>query len=262
MKRKLIQLTSALTANLILLLLFSVAMAGTIGNPTATVNQGSFQLGAEFDLVERDVEPEDNEDVEIESNRYVVKGIYGISDRFNIYAKLGVANAEFKIEDDDFDFKSDNEFTFGAGLKSIIYEQDELKIGLVVQISHFTTEDTVSEEEGTYYGHHYTYSEDIELTWWEYDVALGVSYEGLGSFVPYGGILFSKIDGESEYTGKAEAPSIGYSEEDSDKDDFEESDSFGVFVGADYNVIPHFNVGVEARLINETSFSVMLNYAF
>jgi len=252
MKRRLLQLISILTGNMILLLFFSVAMAGTIGNPTATVEQGSFRVGAEIDLMERDIESDDGgEAVEAESNRYIVRGTYGISDQINVYAKLGMADCTV----DEFD--GDNQFTYGGGLKATIYDAGEVKIGLVAQLSHVSSEDSY-EEEG-YYG--YSYSEDVELTWWEYEIAVGASYGGLGNFVPYGGIFYSRIDGEAEVAYEWVNYYYGtYS--GSETSDFEESDSIGIFVGADYAVSEQFNLGAEARLINESSLSFWASYAF
>lgn len=278
MKRRLLQLTLILTGTTILLLFFSVAMAGTIGNPTATVEQGSFRVGAEIDLTERDIEDDDGgESVEAESNRYIVRGTYGISDQINVYAKLGMADCTL----DDLDFEGDNEVTYGGGLKATIYDEDELKIGVVVQLAYFSSEDSYEEdtyEEDSYDYYYYhdsyscSYSEDIELTWWEYEIAVGASYEGLENFVPYGGIFYSKIDGEakskykSKYNYEWEDYYGTYSDSGSDSgsetSDFEESDSIGIFVGADYAVSEQFNLGAEARLINETSFSFLASYAF
>lgn len=258
MKRRLLQLTLILTGTTILLLFFSVAMAGTIGNPTATVEQGSFRVGAEIDLTERDTEDDDGgESVEAESNRYIVRGTYGISDQINVYAKLGMADCTVD------EFEGDNEFTYGGGLKATIYDEGEVKIGVVAQISHFSSEDSYEEEEADYY-YTYSYSEDIELTWWEYEIAVGASYEGLENFVPYGGIFYSKIDGEakSKYNYEREDYYGTHSDSGSETSDFEESDSIGIFVGADYAVSEQFNLGAEARLIAESSFSFWASYAF
>ena len=262
MKRRLLQLTSILTGNMILLLFFSVAMAGTIGNPTATVEQGSFRVGAEIDLTERDIEVDDGgESLEAESNRYIVRGTYGISDQINVYAKLGMADCTV----DEFEFDGDNEFTYGGGLKATIYDAGEVKIGLVAQLSHFSSEDTIWEKEGGYGGVSWEERGERELTSWEDEIAVGASYGGLGNFVPYGGIFYSRIDGEADYEQSGERYHYGsevHSYSYPETSDFEESDSIGIFVGADYAVSEQFNLGAEARLINESSFSFWASYAF
>ena len=249
MKKRLLQLTVVLSANIFLLCLFSVATAGTIGNPTARVEQGVFQVGGEIDFGERDIDVDNSKDLEVESNRYIVTGAYGVSDQINVYAKLGMADAS--IDEHGIDFDGDMQITYGGGLRATVHEIDDVKIGVAAQISYFSSEDT---EELQYY--YYTYSTDIEVTWWEYEIAAGASYEGIESFVPYGGILFSKTDGEV----KATQTSAVYSK--SEKVDFDEADLVGIFLGADYNVTPEFKVGLEARLMNQTSFSLMANYVF
>ena len=234
MKKRTLLFASCLASSLMVLFLVSVAMAGTIGNPTLTAAKGSFQLSAGVDLAERDMDVED-EEYEWEGTSFFIRGTYGISDTVNIHAKLGVCETD--------DSNGDNEIFYGIGLKGNVYEKDNVKIGFVAQVSRFTAED---DEDWP------PFSAEIELDWWEYDIGLGASFYGAGNFVPYAGFLFSKVDGEWDF-------SVATLDVD---DDFDEEDSFGAFLGADYFFSPEFSISGEARLVNENSFSLTLNYSF
>ena len=267
---------SFFSINLLIISLCSAALAGVIGNPIPTIKPNGFQMGIEGDMVKRDVKIEDEEETEeVKSNRYMLKGTFGITDKINIYAKLGMADGkidlpnEMDLDDDSFavdDFKGDLEFCYGAGLKALIYNQDNLKLGFSFQLHNFKTEDNIFE------GVEAIYVEDLdewlylnkirlEIDWWEYDLAFGSSYDIQGNFTVYGGIMYSKLDGEM--TVKIEASDFyGYTFSGSDKVDAEEDDSFGVFLGGTFNINPQFSVGLEGRFIHETSFALTAGYAF
>lgn len=63
---------------------------------------------------------------------------------------------------------------------------------------------------------------DSEISWIEYDLDLGASYQIQKSLLLYGGILYSKIDGDNKivYKGKVSGAPRSLSE----KSDIEESD--------------------------------------
>jgi hypothetical protein len=66
MKKELCKASFILALIVIFVSVSPVAMAGTVGSPTATVEQGSFQVGAEIDLWERDMEVETGDEGEVE----------------------------------------------------------------------------------------------------------------------------------------------------------------------------------------------------
>ncbi|MGA1870864.1 MAG: hypothetical protein ACMUJM_20195 [bacterium] len=237
MKRKLCQLTLFLAANLVILLLFSTAMAGVISNPTGKVNKGVFQVGAEVDIMTRDWKDEDDNTSEIKSNRYLVKGAYGINDQWDVFLKLGMGN--MTCDENGADFDGDSQLSFGIGGNGTVYTRNQLKVGAGLQI--FSTKSEEEENGAT-----------TELSGMEIEASCAASYEGLGKFLPYGGFFLSKIEGKSEY-------SSGGTSTDTD---LEEDGIIGLFIGGDYSFMPQMNIGAEVRLINETSFALRFNYGF
>jgi len=157
-----------------------VAMAGTVGNPTATVAQGSFLVGAEIDFWERDME---NGGVnEVEGTKILVKGTYGISDKIDIFGKIGMA----KVED------SDMELAFGFGGKVNVYERGKIKAGVVAQFLFWSGEDS---------------GVDIDIT--EFDLAFGGRYEATKDFDCYGGLMFAVAQGDASGADFDEDDTIG-----------------------------------------------------
>ena len=144
-----------------------VAIAGTVGNPTATVAKGSFLVGAEIDFWERDMENGGTFDVE--GTKILVKGTGGISDNIDVFAKIGMA----EVEDSGFDL------AIGVGGKVNVYERGKIKAGVVAQILYWSGEDS---------------GQDIDIT--EFDLAFGVSYDVTKEFDCYGGLMLAMVEGD------------------------------------------------------------------
>jgi hypothetical protein len=157
-----------------------VAIAGTVGNPTATVAKGSFLVGAEIDFWDRDMENGGTFDVE--GTKILVKGTGGISDNIDVFAKIGMA----EVEDSGFDL------AIGVGGKVNVYERGKIKAGVVAQILYWSGEDS---------------GVDIDIT--EFDLAFGGSYDVTKEFDCYGGLMWSIIDGDADGNDFNEDDSIG-----------------------------------------------------
>ena len=146
-----------------------VAIAGTVGNPTATVAKGSFLVGAEIDFWDRDMENGGTFDVE--GTKILVKGTGGISDNIDVFAKIGMA----EVEDSGFDL------AIGVGGKVNVYERGKIKAGVVAQILYWSGEDS---------------GVDIDIT--EFDLAFGGSYDVTKEFDCYGGLMLAIVQGDAD----------------------------------------------------------------
>lgn len=209
----------------------SAAMSDTIGNPTATVEDRMSAFDFSVDFTNRDMEVEGGGDDDVDSNRILLKGTYGI-EPINIYAKLGVANLEVDEADGDYGL------AFGFGIKATVLETPNTKVGIGLQYLSFESEDTV---------HGFDYEADVSS---EIDIFAGISYLGLqNKITPYGGLVISMIDGDVEVEGLGSF-------------DIEEDDTLGIFAGVDFDASDKFKAGVELRLINETSISLKVSYLF
>jgi hypothetical protein len=209
-----------------------VAMAEPFGSPTATVVQGSFQVGAETDLWEKDMEVETGDEDEVESEKIRVKGTYGISDKIDVFAKVGMADA--KIDDNDFEF--DMDIAYEVEGKVNVYEKGQIKADVVEQNPLWSGND-----DDTAVG------PNIEIDATEFDLAFGGNYEVSEAFNCYGGLMYAMVIGEMSNGG-----SVGVYE----------SDPIGIFLGGEYTITPHVKAGLELRQMSETSFTFMTSFAF
>ncbi len=157
-----------------------VAIAGTVGNPTATVAKGSFLVGAEIDIWKRDMENGGTDDVD--GTKILVKGTGGISDNIDVFAKIGIA----EVED------SDMGLAIGVGGKVNVYERGKVKAGVVAQILYWSGEDS---------------GVDIDIT--DFDLAFGVSYDVTKEFDCYGGLMLAMVQGDANGNDFNEDDPIG-----------------------------------------------------
>ncbi len=231
MKKELCKASFILALIVIFVSVSPVAMAGTVGSPTATVEQGSFQVGAEIDLWERDMEVETGDEGEVEGKKILVKGTYGISDKIDVFAKIGMADAKI----DDIDFESDMDIAYGIGDKVNVYEKGQIKADVDAQIPLCSGDDDTA------------VGPNVEIDATEFDPAIGGSYEVSEAFNCYGGLMYDMVIEEMSNGGSV---------------DVDESDPIGIFLGGKYTITPQVKAGLELRLTSETSFTLMGSFAF
>ena len=232
MKKELYRASFILALIVIFVSVSPVAMAGTVGSPTATVEQGSFQVGAEIDLWERDMEVETGDEGEVEGKKILVKGTYGISDKIDVFAKVGIADA--KIDNNDFEFDMDIAYEIEG--KVNVYEKGQIKADVVAQNPLWSGND-----DDTAVG------PNIEIDATEFDPAIGGNYEVSEAFNCYGGLMYDMVIEEMSNGGSV---------------DVDESDPIGIFLGGEYTITPQVKAGLELRLMSETSFTLMSSFAF
>jgi len=153
------------------------------------------------------------------------------------------------------DFVGDMGFAIGGGLKTTVYRQGPLNVGLLWQITHFTSEDDYTYEVVTTRTR-FIQSADIEVT--ENDIALGASYDidagGLGKITPYTGIVGSLMTGniESSLDYSHVTGSVWYDAPALRTDvDISEDEGTGVFVGVNWAITDFARVGVEGNFYGD-----------
>jgi hypothetical protein len=232
MKKELYRASFILALIAIFVSVSPVAMAENVGSPTATVVQGSFQEGAETDLWEKDMEVETGDEDEVESEKILVKGTYGISDKIDVFAKVGMADA--KIDDNDFEF--DMDIAYEVEGKVNVYEKGQIKADVVEQNPLWSGND-----DDTAVG------PNIEIDATEFDLAFGGNYEVSEAFNCYGGLMYAMVIGEMYNGGSVYV---------------DESYPICIFLGGEYTITPHVKAGLELRQMSETSFTFMTSFAF
>lgn len=222
MKRYLFLLITLLT------LMKATAQAAPIGIPGATAGANKSMVGTEVNfLFDRDT----TDFGSVKSLQAFAKGQIGLTDRVDLLMRLGFG---------DFDVNSPGIHTdigpaFGLGFKTTwaAIPDANLKIGSVAQTTQLRAKD-----------------DDHRFSLTEYDLALGAYIDtpagrsaraGDVIFLPYGGIAFSGMDVSG---GPAE------------------KNAFGVFGGLALKMGGNVHVGIELRLVDQTSLGVQAGIAF
>ena len=205
------------------------ASAARLGDPTSVAAPTRFTLGVEYEFLERDVEFDSPlagvTEAELESQRVLVRGAYGIAPNLEVFARLGGAEAETNTPSVNGDFG----LAFGGGVKGVIFRGPNWAVGAVGQLLYFESEN----------------GGDIKVL--EFDLASGVSF-ALGPVTPYAGLVLQVTQGE--LTSPAGSS------------DFDQDNLIGVFFGMNYVPQPNISLGFEAHLIHETAVSLALEARF
>ncbi len=210
----------------------NLAFAGSIGNPGASLKKGNWSVGPELSGVYRDIRANDNVHYDTESWRAFVKGSYGITNWLEGFGRLG--GSTLKVRGTSFD--SDPGISGGAGLKLTFLDIPEHPIKYTAggQFTYFETED-----------------QNATGKWLEYDLWLGIAYRNGKKIVPYGGVVYSRVDGKlKDFHAK---PAL---------EDFKSPTGVGIFFGVDWKIYEKINLGIEARLFGENSGTFSLIYRF
>jgi hypothetical protein len=221
-------------------LLGSVALAlDPMGPPMAGSKKGQWSVGAEYSYSNMELRaingkigttplvPVDIEDVEI-NKIYGTIG-YGISDRWEAFLRLGLAEGEgegnygsVKGEGD-----CDSALAIGCGTRATFYQASpNLTWGGLAQVSWTRPNGDLNIAGGSY-------SIDVELI--EAQFALGPTYQVTDGVWIYGGPFIHFVDGELSCT----SASLPFSY------DFEEQVNFGGYIGGQVNFTENFSLNVE-----------------
>jgi len=208
------------------------SFAGSIGDPGAGLKQREASLGLEFTGLTREIRDGEGVRYDSESWRLLLKGSYGITDWLEGYLRAGGATLEIR----GTPFDSNPGWAGGGGLKLTFLDPPghPLKYSLGGQFL-------------------YLEAEDREATgkWFEYDLWLGVAYKDGKRLTPYGGIVYSGVDGNmKDFPSK---PAL---------DEFKSPTAMGVFFGVDWRLSEGLSVGIDARLFGEYSGTFSARYRF
>lgn len=198
-----------------------------IGPPTAelekTKKRHEDRHGYIFSFTEMDIGLKDVgtlEDFEL-TRHYYTWGI-ALDENFNFNILLGAASGQVDSEISEIsDFDGNNGFSFGFNLKNTFHRSEKFDLGATVQMTWFSTEDTMDVDIPDFW----TGRADVEAdTVYNLQVAVGPTVD-MGGWDLYGGAFYTLLDGDLDITVEGEgSASIGLDEED----------EFGGFVGAQF----------------------------
>lgn len=191
-----------------------------MGSPVAQYKEGKVNAGFTWCMSEFDYEVEGyGKADDLETTKYYGNIGYGINDQWDIWALLGLGNAEY--EETGLSFDGDNGFSWGLGTRFSFYEQDNMRWGSLFQITWSDSEDTIS-------------GVDIEYDVYELQVAIGPEID-MGGWRLYGGPFFYKLEGDFTVASLISV-------------DIEEDSSFGGYIGGGFDIAENTALNVEYSL--------------
>jgi hypothetical protein len=181
-----------------------------MGPPTAGLKGGQFKFAIEYSDGEAELELNKGEWEEyfdgllwdwgeaeslnikkLETNKAYANFGYGFTDRIEGFLRIGGADAEFgdSIWEDDERFDRQGEFAFGAGIKATLYENHNLKVGALFQVSR-------ADFDGKLMADHWALPDRVEMDLTEVQIAVGPTIKLADGLSIYGGPFFHIVDGD------------------------------------------------------------------
>ena len=221
--------------------------AGFIGTPTAELQQGQWNVGFNYTYISTDLAktkmtglydgvPESFK-LEINDNnvqRYYAAVGYGITDAWEAYFQLGIADVKFQVKSDDCaGYNFDNDFAWGWGTRYTFHEQDNIRWGASLQMNWL---DTGWDDKGT------DYKTQIDYETYDLLIAVGPTVD-MGGWNLYGGPFYYYLSGDLDLSGMETDEGVPVNFKYSG--DLEEDSNIGGFVGAQLTLMENYDVTTE-----------------
>jgi hypothetical protein len=276
--------SSLAAAFLTLSVCISMASGGApMGPPIATLSEGQWSLGGEFALERLDLEAfgtstetyEGGSTVtaqclkieDLEATMLFGTFAYGLCDNWNVFVRVGAADAqddvilhtETNASADRFGFDGDMGFAWGVGTRATFCRSGPWTFGGLVQVTWFNPGDSdfqygdpADAVEGAVAG-------DASIDYWQTQVALTVACQ-IDTWTLWAGPFLQYVEGDLDLDGQ-----IVLDEEIVGRfdcaTDIEESSQFGGQFGANWGFADHWNLWVEGQVTGD-SWLVGIGTAF
>ncbi len=199
-----------------------LATATILGDPTLTVGAGRAAVAGEVDLGLSD---------DIETNRFWIRGDYGFAPNIDGFLRAGIFDGDFGAADIDG-------YGFGGGVRMDLVQEKDWHFGGLAQVMYNRGEVDIP---GFTVGPITIPGQNVDVDWFELDLAGAASFRGAGPLVPYGGAKIGYITGD---------------------DPVDNDLGFTLFGGATYAVAPQLLVGGELRIIDDDALGLFVRYTF
>ena len=226
-----------------------------MGPPTATLKTGQFRAGFDFSTSQTDIEADYGDDYvelwkDVQSNMFAANIGYGICDDWEIFTRLGVADAGFdEFENDgettDWDIDGDYGFLFGLGTKITWAKQENINWGALFQIHWLNSKASTTDVVDTT-----VLEEDLDIKMVEIQVAVGPTWMVNDNLSIYGGPFFHFIGGDADYDAVLTIDG-SVDSTNSSSADLEEESSFGGYIGAQYELDTNASVYAEFQFTGD-----------
>jgi len=250
----------------------SAAFGGApVGPPMALMGEGQWGVGIEFGMEEMDLSAsgtmtetaglsvtatDELFDVEdLESNMIFGNLAYGICDNWDVFVRLGAANAEDDIRtgpgEVPLTFDGSYGFAWGVGSRATLCRSGAWSFGSVLQVTWVDPGNDSYTGSGTLDGVPATWTGDIDMDYWQAQAALAAIYQ-VDLWSVWVGPFLQFVDGDldvDEYWAEVGGPNTGSNVASLD---LEQESEFGVLFGAAYEMSSEWNLWVEGQFSDDS----------
>ncbi len=202
-------------------------------------------MGLEGDLVHRELSFGIGANPDIDLLKIQARGGYSLFKGADLFLTLGIVDDDIRILNyagSQVTFLSGPSLVYGAGFRLTVLQRDSFDLGGGGDYERFTLQaGAVTSSPPS----------DAEVVWQEFRFFGGFRLKDVPYFVPYGGFFLSAVRGDMTFSNPALPGS-----------DIEESESLGIFFGGDFRVWRDLLIGIELRLLAETSGAFSARYPF
>jgi hypothetical protein len=183
---------------------------------------------------------------DLESNMFFGSLAYGVCDNWDVYLRLGVADAQDDIHtgpgEVPLNFDGDYGFAWGVGSRATFCRWGAWSFGGILQVTWFDPDDT------SYAGSTATetWSGDTEMDYWQTQAGLAAIYHmDVWSF--WAGPFLQFVDGDLDINESFTILPSGPSGTATASMDLKQESEFGVHFGANYEMSRQWNLWAEGQ---------------
>ena len=259
-----------LSVFVLLCLCNSVAMAlAPMGPPTAGLKQWQWSAGADYSHAWADIRVKDVRSTEflgegtakdMDIDIAMAKVGYGIYDNWEVYSGLGTAHADWdgKTTTCKYSFNGEWGLAGELGTKVTLYEQDQLKLGVLLQVCWFTLDGRLKGYEGPIGESPASGGRaniDIDAT--STQLAPGATYKLADGVSVYGGPMWQWLHGDVR--GQAKTGDFFGAVGSKGKADLKQDSSFGGWIGAQMDIAQNMAFSIEYQRTTGSSDALGMN---
>jgi hypothetical protein len=191
---------------------------------------------------------------DLESSMFLAKVGYGLSDNWDIFLRLGAADAEAKIVETQADggagsdysgFDGSHGFAWGLGTRATFWREGDVSWGGLFQITWAEPDESdISDSSDS------DFSGTAELDFWEIQAAVGPTWQS-DDFRVYGGPFYHYVNGNVDITGQTLNPISGLVMTVDSSGEIREESQFGGYAGAQWHMSKVASLGVEYQFTDD-----------
>ena len=266
---------------LIVVFMFSggVASAQELGNPAKLIKQGQFDVGFQWSyMFKQGFEDYDlkrtysdgyastsRKGADFENDKYYMATItYGIIDRINIFAKLGVVDGGKWLDyqtGNNWEGDLESNFVWAIGAKGKVYEfENGLGFCMAAQYMRYDNRKVKnwrSLETGET-ADDLGWATDDKLDYWQLDFTAN-AYWTFGAFTPYVGAGYTYYDVNFSGRWTHEIPFYGWVNYEAS---FSNKNKFTALAGLDVDLGMNFKANIQGTFVSSTALTLGISYCF